>query len=229
MEEEFIEMIPVENHSEKGDKVMTISVESMERPTPAMDEAVINKEQEAKVGISNMKSDTLDWIPKFRSLFEQKTASYQNGMRNADAMFSPEEKDFLHALGATPQEIYDFVEDWCEDGEPDLEMVIAITKIRRDYFLREQQGQYSNIVRSTDLFPPREAKLAGLEWFPRIIEKAKAKLQGELPSDLMYSCGGDRRFLKTVNVSPDEFLQVVREAGDDVDHIVQFVTGRFNT
>jgi len=59
------------------------------------------------------------------------------------------------------------------------------------------------------------------------IEKAKAKLYGELPADLMYSCGGDRRFLKKVKVNPDEFLSVVRDAGDDVDHIVQFVTDRF--
>ncbi len=208
---------------------MTTSVKSIDRQTLAMDDASIDKKQEAKVGISNMHSDTLDWIPKFRTLFEHKVTSYKKGMRNADAMFSHEEKDFLRALGATPQEIFDFVEDWCEDGEPELEMAIAITKIRMDYFLNAQQGQYSKIVKNTDLFPPREASLAGLEWFPRIIEKARAKLRGELPSDLMFSCGGDRRFLKKVNVAPAEFLQVVWEAADNVDHIVKFVKDRSTT
>ncbi|MGD9853058.1 MAG: DUF5069 domain-containing protein [Nitrospirales bacterium] len=177
----------------------------------------------------NMNNESGEWAQAFRTLFDQKVAAYKRGIRNAEAMFSKEEKEFLRSIGATPQEIFDFVEDWCDDGEPDPDMVVAITRIRRDYFLNDQRGQYSKYVKITDLFPPREAKLAGLEWFPRIIEKAKAKLQGELPSDLMYSCGGDRRFLKKINVSPDEFLQVVREAGDDVDHIVQFVTGRFKT
>ncbi|MBA3966699.1 MAG: DUF5069 domain-containing protein [Nitrospirales bacterium] len=173
-----------------------------------------------------MTSEPLDWIQTFRTLFDQKVTSYKKGMRSADAMFSNEEKDFLRSIGATPQEIYDFVEDWCDAGEPDPDMVVAITQIRRDYFLNDLQGQYSKYVKITDLFPPREAKLAGLEWFPRIIEKAKAKLHGDLPPDLMYSCGGDRRFLKKVKVSPVEFLQLVREAGDDVEHIVKFVTDR---
>ena len=169
------------------------------------------------------------WVESFRTLFDYKAAMYKNGIQNPTAMFSNEEKDFLRSIGATTQEIFDFVEDWCDDGEPNPEMILAITQIRRDYFLNQQQGQFSKFVRSTDLFPPRDASLAGLEWFPRIIEKAKAKLQGELPSDLMYSCGGDRRFLKKVRVNPDEFLQVVREAGDDVDHIITFVTDRSNT
>lgn len=188
--------------------------------------ASINKEQETIMGKLNMTNEPLDWIQTFRTLFEQKVTSYKKGTRNADAMFSNEEKDFLRSIGATSQEIYDFVEDWCEDGEPDPEMVVAITQIRRDYFLNDQQGQYSKYVKITDLFPPREAKLAGLEWFPRIIEKARAKLLGELPSDLMYSCGADRKFLKKVNMDPAEFLQVVRESGDDVDHILKVVSDR---
>jgi hypothetical protein len=180
------------------------------------------------MGKANMSNEPLDWIHTFRPLFDQKVVSYKKGTRNADAMFSNGEKDFLRSIGATPQEIYDFVEDWCEDGEPDPDMVVAITQIRRDYFLNDQQGQYSKYVKITDLFPPREAKLAGLEWFPRIIEKARAKLLGELPSDLMYSCGADRKFLKKINMDPAEFLQVVRESGDDVDHILKVVKDRSN-
>ncbi len=168
-----------------------------------------------------------DWVGEFQALFSAKSTAYQNGSQNPTTMFSKEETNFLRSIGATPQEIFDFVEDWCDDGEPDPDMVVAITQIRRDYFLNDLQGQYSKFLKNTDLFPPREASLAGLEWFPRIIEKAKAKLHGDLPSDLMYSCGGDRRFLKKVKVKPDEFLQLVREAGDDVDHIVEFVTNRF--
>lgn len=208
---------------------MTTSVQLDKTRIELENESESRRTKEGDKENGNMKDESGDWAQAFRTLFDQKVASYKKGTRNAEAMFSNEEKEFLRSIGATPQEIYDFVEDWCDDGEPHPDMVVAITRIRRDYFLNDQRGQYSKYVKITDLFPPREAKLAGLEWFPRIIEKAKAKLQGELPSDLMYSCGGDRRFLKKVNVSPDEFLQVVREAGDDVDHIVQFVTDRYKT
>lgn len=205
---------------------MTTSVKFNDRRTLLTKGVSINKDQKAIRETLDMTNESSDWIQTFRTLFDQKVTSYKKGMRSADGMFSNEEKDFLRSIGTTPQEIYDFVEDWCDAGEPDPDMVVAITQIRRDYFLNDLQGQYSKYVKITDLFPPREAKLAGLEWFPRIIEKAKAKLHGDLPPDLMYSCGGDRRFLKKVKVSPVEFLQVVREAGDDVEHIVKFVTDR---
>ena len=205
---------------------MTTSVKFNDRQTLLTKRVSINKNQKAIRGTLDMTNESSDWIQTFRTLFDQKVTSYKKGTRYADAMFSNKEKDFLRSIGATPQEIYDFVEDWCDSGEPDPDMVVAIAQIRRDYFLNDLRGQYSKYVKITDLFPPREAKLAGLEWFPRIIEKAKAKLYGELPSDLMYSCGGDRRFLKKVKVSPVEFLQLVREAGDDIEHIVKFVTDR---
>lgn len=176
-----------------------------------------------------MNHESEEWEERFRALFENKVKAYKNGERRLDGMFTKKEEDFLRSIGATPQEIFDFVEDWCDAGEPDPETVLAITRIRRNYFLNDQQGQYSKYVKITDLFPPREASLAGLEWFPRIIEKARAKLYGELPPDLMYGCGADRRFLKKVNVSPVEFLQTVWDAGDDVDLIVKFVTDRSKT
>jgi hypothetical protein len=176
-----------------------------------------------------MNHESEEWAERFLALFESKVTAYKNGERKVDVMFMKKEEDFLRSIGATPQEVFDFVEDWCDAGEPDPETVLSITRIRRDYFLNDQQGQYSKYVKITDLFPPREASLAGLEWFPRIIEKARAKLYGELPSDLMYGCGADRRFLKKVNVSPVEFLQTVWEAGDDVDLIVKFVTDRSKT
>jgi len=174
-----------------------------------------------------MNHESVDWVEKFRTLFESKVTAYRNGERKVDVMFTKEEEDFLLSIGAMPQEIFDFVEDWCDAGEPDPETVLAITKIRRDYFFQEDQGKFSEHTISTSELPSRHDSLAGLEWFPRIIEKARAKLRGELPPDLMYGCGGDRRFLKKVNVNPVEFLQKVWEAGDDVDHIVKFVTDRF--
>ena len=176
-----------------------------------------------------MNDESEDWIESFRTLFDNKTAIYKNGNQKVAAMFSKDEEDFLRSIGATPQEIFDFVEDWCDDGVPDPETVLAITKIRQDYFIQNQQGKFPEKRMDESEFPARSAAVAGLEWFPRIIEKARAKLRGELPKDLMYSCGGDRRFLNKIKVSPVEFLETVREAGDNDDHIIKFVTDRSKT
>jgi len=173
-----------------------------------------------------MNKESKDWVDQFRTLFASKITAYKNGIQNAKAMFSKEEEDFLSSIGATSQEIFDFVEDWCDDGAPDSETALAITKIRRDYFIQEQHGQFPEKPISESQFPSRSASLAGLEWFPRIIEKARAKLRGKLPPDLMYGCGADRRFLNTVKIDPVEFLQTVWDAGDNIDHIIKFVTER---
>jgi hypothetical protein len=208
---------------------MMTTVELIDTQSQSVNGALTKKEQETFTGNRIMENESLDWVEEFRTLFESKVPVYKSGIRSVDAMFSKEEEDFLHSIGATPQEVFDFVEDWCDDGEPDLETVLAITRIRRDYFFQEQQNRFSEHSIITSELPSRHESLSGLEWFPRIIEKAKAKLRGELPPDLMYSCAGDRRFLKRVNVGPAEFLQVVRDAGDNVDHIVKFVTDRSST
>ena len=207
---------------------MTTSVQLIKTPE-LMNEAPLEHEKETVEENRSMKDESLDWVEEFRTLFEHKVTAYKNGIRNSAAMFSQPEEFFLRSIGATPQEIFDFVEDWCDDGVPDPDTVLAITKIRRDYFHQELQGRFPEKPISESEFPSRSASLAGLEWFPRIIEKARAKLRGELPPDLMYSCGGDRRFLNKVNIDPVEFLQTVREAGDNIDHIVNFVTDRTKT
>jgi hypothetical protein len=35
-------------------------------------------------------------------------------------------------------------------------------------------------------FPAKSAKVEGIAWLPRLITKARAKLAGSLPADLMY-------------------------------------------
>jgi hypothetical protein len=207
---------------------MATTVQLIKMPE-SMNEAALEHEKGTVKGIQILNDESLDWVEEFRALFERKSAAYKNGIQNAEAMFSKEEKVFLRSIGATPQEIFDFVEDWCDDGVPDPETALAITKIRRNYFFQEQQGRFPEKPTSESEFPSRSASLAGMEWFPRIIAKARAKLRGELPLDLMYSCGGDRRFLNKVSINPVEFLQTVWEAGDNVDHIVKFVTDRSKT
>jgi hypothetical protein len=60
--------------------------------------------------------------------------------------------------------------------------------------LSVQKAQRSTRVIDMDKLPPKSAKLDGIEWLPRIIEKARAKLRGEMPPDLMYDCAVTRSF-----------------------------------
>ena len=110
-----------------------------------------------------------------------------------------------------------------EVGEPSFDVVLRITTIRRDYFLKEQHGLPSEHRISMDAIPPKHARLGGFAWLPRIIAKAKAKLRGEMPPEVMYSCGGDRRFLNSIGGDPADFLQVIWEAGDDDQKVLDYV------
>ena len=102
-------------------------------------------------------------------------------------------------------------------------MIRQITAVRRDYLLSVQEGVHSSQKISSASLPSPGASLGGFRWLPRIIEKARAKLRGELPSDIMYGCGMDRPFLQRLNIDLVEFLKVVWEAGDDQEKILGYV------
>jgi len=126
------------------------------------------------------------WQEPFRDMYDRAVETYRKGHRDVKSMFSPEDLAFLASVGCKPQELYDFVEDWCEVGEPRFETVLAITTVRREYFLSEQQGRSSPNVISMDSLPSMGARLGEFRWLPRSITKAQAKLRGELPPELMY-------------------------------------------
>jgi len=163
------------------------------------------------------------WATMFKEVYDRALEKYNAGDRRAANLVTSEEAGFLASIGDTPQELYDFVEDWVEAGEPSFDMVLRITAIRRDYFLKVQHGQPSEHRISMDAIPPKLAKLGGYAWLPRIIAKAKAKLRGEMPPELMYSCGGDRRFLNSIGGNSADFLRVIWEAGDDDQKVLDYV------
>jgi len=67
----------------------------------------------------------------------------------------------------------------------------------------------SALVLDESKLPPKADAVKGIAWLPRLIPKAKAKLRGELPASLMYSCGGDRNFFKEHAIQSSEFLSLV--------------------
>ena len=156
-----------------------------------------------------------DWRSQLRDIYEQAVHRFEQGRRGLEPVVGHEALAFLDSIGTSAQELYDFVEDWVEDGEPDFESVAAMTDVRRAYFLTVQEGKPSNTVIPSATLPSGYAEMGGYRWLPRIIAKARAKLRGELAPDIMFGCGADRPFLRSVNMEPAEFLKTVWDAGTD--------------
>jgi hypothetical protein len=165
-----------------------------------------------------------EWKGRFRELYDAGVERYQAGRQTPGAMYDEEEAAYLKTLGCSAQELFDFVEDGL-DGSPTYDEVEEVTAVRRDYFLNQMNGEWTGVEIDMDALPAKSEAVEGIVWLPRIIPKAKAKLRGEMPSDLMYGCGGDRPFLKSVNVGLAEFLRVVRDAQGDQE-VIDFVKRR---
>ena len=164
-----------------------------------------------------------DWTTTFRRVYDRAVVRYRSGARDPATSFPEDAAKFLASIGCSAYELYDFVEDWCNGGVPTFETVLRITAIQRDYFLNELNSQPATAKAPPSSFPDMSEELGGHRWLPRIIAKARAKLRGELPPELMYSCGGDRQFLKTTGLKAPEFLETVRDAGGDDQKILDYV------
>lgn len=167
-----------------------------------------------------------DFAAKFRAAYDHAVALYAKGQRDASTYFDASQKEFLAANGITPQHMYDYAEDHNNGGEPGYDNALAIELVRRDYFLNVQHGVPSTRVLDESTLPAKTEAVKGIEWLPRIIPKAKAKVRGELPASLMYSCGGDRRFLRTNDLLAAEFLAVVARNENNDAAIVDWVVKR---
>jgi hypothetical protein len=167
-----------------------------------------------------------DWPEQLRKVFAEGVKGYRAGQRRVDGFFADDEVEFLAELGCSAQEMFDFVEDYSGGGDPSFETVLLVTAIRRDYFLNELNGKPAAETRPMGNFPGKSDELDGIAWLPRIIEKARSKLRGELPPEMMYGCGGDRPFLKRHNINLGDFLRFVWRAGDDTQSIVDYVKNK---
>jgi predicted dehydrogenase len=166
------------------------------------------------------------WEQRFGKLFQSAVTKYRAGHQKADGLVDEKGRTFLASIGHTTQEFFDFVEDFAKAGEPTLETALKVAAVRRDYFLQEQNGNPSPLRISMDDLPSKEAKIDGIAWLPRLIPKAEAKLRGEMPPELMYGCGGDRKFFKSNNVGAAEFLQKVWEVRGNQSEIVAWVKAK---
>ena len=167
----------------------------------------------------------MTWNASFLALFERCAVVYDGGNKNFESYYSSDDLEFLNSIGYQPREFFDFVEDFCEEGNPSPSTALLVAAARRDYFLVVQKGQTSSGPRLTrDDIPSFGATLADIPYLPRILAKARAKLRGELDPDLMYGCGGDRNFLrKNGELHPADFLRQVWASGDDEQKLVAWI------
>ena len=164
------------------------------------------------------------WYHELKQLFVLSLERYRVGEHDLTRYFTEAQETYLVSIGMTPQELYDFAEDHAKyDGDPDFETVLLIAAARRDYLLTAQHGQSSEHVVSVDDLPPKDARLGGIPWLPRLIKKAEAKLRGEMPADLMYGCGGDRRFCQEHGIHPADFLRHVWASAGDEQKVLTYV------
>lgn len=162
----------------------------------------------------------------FRALYDQAVSAYTSGAREPGKLFNDEQTRWLAANGLTAQNFHDYAEDQTNYGEPGYDHALAIELVRRDYFLNVQKGVASKVVADPETWPAKTDAIDGIVWLPRILPKVRAKLRGELPASMMYCCGGDRRFLKELDILPAEFLALAWRAGTDDQAIIDWVKAR---
>lgn len=164
-----------------------------------------------------------DWKSEFRRVWDRGVAAWHAGRRSLQSMFDPSAASFLATIGCTAQELFDFVDDSLRYDDLDYDTALAVAAIRRDYFLNVLHGKSTGRIATMESLPAKSAAVDGIAWLPRLIVKARLKLRGEMPDDLMYGCAGDRPFLRGVNMDLPGFLQLVRDNGDNDRRIIDAV------
>jgi hypothetical protein len=163
------------------------------------------------------------WPSTFRELFDRCVEKFRAGNSDFGTYYSGDDLAFLDSIGYKQREFFDFVEDYCDESTPTPEDAVLIAAVRRDYLKVIQNGERSSKVVPNDSLPAKDSELAGHRWLPRIITKARAKLAGELDPETMFSCGGDRAFLREHDIHAADFLRAVWAAGDDDQKIIDYV------
>ena len=165
----------------------------------------------------------MNWNEQFTDLFDRCVTLYRGGNTELGSYYSNEDLQFLRGIGCKPRELFDFIEDYVDERDPTPTTALLIAAVRRDYLEVVQGGQLSEVEITREDLPTYGDTLGEIPYLPRILTKARAKLRGELDPDIMYCCGGDRKFLREHGIHPADFLRHVWAAGDDEGKIVELV------
>jgi predicted PurR-regulated permease PerM len=69
-------------------------------------------------------------------------------------------------------------------------------------------------------------ELGGIQWLPRLIDKARAALHGRLGDYYYGQCPLDRGLLLALGISYAEFTNIVREAGENDERVLELLQAR---
>lgn len=167
------------------------------------------------------------WNDLFLDLFSRCVKRYRSGDKHFESYYEDEDLELLRSIGYRRREFFDFVEDFCDDDTPSPTTALLVAAVRRDYFNVVMNGEFRQATVTRDNIPTFGDAIDGIHYLPRILAKARAKLRGELDPDLMYGCGGDRKFLHDHgDIHPADFLRWVWAAGDDDTKVVQWLAMR---
>ena len=164
-----------------------------------------------------------EWTHQLHTLYNAALTKYRAGQRDAETFFDASQTAFLASIGLRPINLYDYVEDFANSNEPDWDTTLLIIAARRDYFIHEMKREWTATPITEASLPAKSESYEGIEWLPRIIPKAQAFLHGALPTEIMYCCGGDRKFLKANNLHPADFLRVVWAVKGDPAKLASFI------
>lgn len=166
----------------------------------------------------------MDWNDTFLDLYDRCLEKYKAGDSDYNTYYSDSDLSFLSSIGYKPRELFDFVEDNGDGGVPTRSTALLVAAVRRDYLTVVQDGAKSSHEISKSDLPAFDEELDGIAYLPRIIAKATAKLKGELNPDIMYGCGGDRKFLKNNgNIPMADFLRNLWAADGDQQKVADYV------
>ncbi|MEM0965256.1 MAG: DUF5069 domain-containing protein [Verrucomicrobiota bacterium] len=168
--------------------------------------------------------DLYDLTNRLHHLWNQGVERYRGGKTTPGDFFTESETTELQGIGLGVMDVFDYVEDFVSSGDPDVGTFLLVSFERVLFFFEDQGGEPSSEWISEASLPPREETVAGIPWLPRILVKANAKLRGQLPGEVMYGCGGDRRFLRSCGIHPAEFLRKVKSSSDE--DVVSWVVSR---
>ena len=126
------------------------------------------------------------WKTQFREVFDAGVQRRKGGCNEPGAMFESTEVAFLESIGCSAQEMFDFCDDYVGWDDVIYEHVEALQAVRYEHFVKELDSQPASRRMEVDDFPAKTDEVEGVAWLPRLIVKARAKLAGQLPVDLMY-------------------------------------------
>ena len=158
-------------------------------------------------------------------IWQSAVDQYKQGGSSPSTIIQEQDLSLLSGLGMNRMDVFDFAEDWCLHQEPDFSTFLLVHYERWRFFVEKQKSIPSSNLLDPKTLPPKDQKACGIAWLPRILPKARAKLRGELPPEVMYGCGGDREFFKSNHIHAAEFLSIVCFYGDD-DAVIEWVVKR---